>query len=390
MVERMAVKRSRPMGNTSQQLDSLPNVLFIGKRYYTNRDALLEKYGRIYNLPKLWSDLGIRIHLWLIDYHSGKKVQGSEQSLSFTSSPIGAFSTIKQLVLYILFRHKLTHVVASGDSYIGLLGYFIAKRNKAVFIFDVYDKYDEFSGYISPPGLNLFSFLLKRADKRLFASKVLLEQLGYPALGDLIVVNGLEANIFLPRDIDKCRKSLGLPGDAVFIGYFGSMEPDRGVQDLIDAISQLRSNGVLVELLVGGKKYPDVDLDVEGVRYVGNVPFRQMPRMLAACNLIAIPYRRSSFMDSGSSNKIVEALACRRPIVATKTPNLTANFPLLAKALKGRLAEPGNVNEIAQVIVDQIEDPIVGDAPVDWNWDGIARKTAIELSLLSDVDEVRG
>jgi glycosyltransferase involved in cell wall biosynthesis len=146
---------------------------------------------------------------------------------------------------------------------------------------------------------------------------------------------------------------------------------------------------VCVELLLGGKKHPNIDLHAEGVRYVGNVPFHQMPTILAACNLIAIPYRRSLFMDAGASNKIAEALACYRPIVATRTPNLIANFPLLAKELEGRLAEPGNIDEIAQVILVQLREPKLGSIPVDWDWGSIAQKAAIALALVKEGEEVK-
>ena len=39
------------------------SVLFIGKRYYTNRDALAERYGRIYQLPWNWANAGVHTHL---------------------------------------------------------------------------------------------------------------------------------------------------------------------------------------------------------------------------------------------------------------------------------------------------------------------------------------
>ena len=33
------------------------NILFLGKRFYTNKDALQERFGRIFHLPMEWARL---------------------------------------------------------------------------------------------------------------------------------------------------------------------------------------------------------------------------------------------------------------------------------------------------------------------------------------------
>ena len=104
------------------------------------------------------------------------------------------------------------------------------------------------------------------------------------------------------------------------------MEPDRGVQDLIAAVQILREQGQSIELLLGGKAHDSLQLDQPGIRYLGNVPFADVPYALAACDVLAIPHRRSAFLDAAAPNKVGEALVMQRPIVATRSPNLTANF----------------------------------------------------------------
>jgi len=72
------------------------SVLFIGKRFYTNRDALTERYGRIYQLPHLWAEDGVSTRLWLVDYKTRETrrqrllAQGlTEAQLSRLHAPIG-------------------------------------------------------------------------------------------------------------------------------------------------------------------------------------------------------------------------------------------------------------------------------------------------------------
>lgn len=329
------------------------NILFIGKRFNTNRDALLEKFGRNYQFP-LHLAARHNVTLWLVDYHSKNTMHSTDGPLDVISTPVKNLAVFQH---YLLGKYKTANpietVIASGDCYIGLMALHIAKKLKARFVFDVYDKYDEFGGYIRPFGFDLFGYLLKTADMRLFASHALRQSLGQPEL-DAILSNGIDANQFRPIDKVEARHKLQLPAEQTFVGYFGSMEPDRGVQDLIAAIQILRQQGQNIELLLGGRADPKLDMSQPGIRYLGNVPFEDVPYALAVCDVLAVPYRRSPLMDAGASNKIAEAMACQRPIVATRSPNLTANFPEQAQTLGSYLAEPGNPASLAEAIKNKL------------------------------------
>lgn len=329
------------------------NILFIGKRFNTNRDALLEKFGRNYQFPLHLAELH-SVALWLVDYHTKTTIQSIDGSLRITSTPIKNLAVFKH---YLLGAYKSTQpidmVIASGDCYIALMAHRVAKKLKAKFVFDVYDKYDEFGGYVRPLGFDLFGYLLKKADMRLFASHALLHSLGQPER-DAILSNGLDANHFRPIDKAEARRKLQLPADTTYVGYFGSMEPDRGVQDLIAAVQILREQGQSIELLLGGKAHDSLQLDQPGIHYLGNVPFADVPYALAASDVLAIPHRRSAFLDAAAPNKVGEALVMQRPIVATRSPNLAANFPQLEKELETYLAEPSNPHSLANAIERQV------------------------------------
>lgn len=356
------------------------NVLFIGKRFYTNRDALLEKYGRIYQLPWHWSQAGHAATLWLVDYHSTASIQSYDGSLRVTSTPVRNLALLRHWMSG-AYRPKepMDLVVASGDCYIGWMGLRVARRLGARFAFDVYDKYDEFGGYVRPLGFDLFSYLLAQADMRLFASRALMQDM-QRAPTDCLVPNGLDVQRFRPADMQASRTAMALPLDTLLVGYFGSMEPERGVVDLIDAVSLLRERGMAVKLVLGGRVTPGLEMDRPGVLYLGNVPYERMTTALAACDLLAVPYRRSSFMDAGASNKIAEAIACRRPLVATRTPNLLANFPEQAQQLDAVLAEPGNVESLALSIECQAEQRMLVELPAGMGWPDISAHVIDKLA----------
>ena len=49
------------MSSLSPHSDLAPSdqgrILFLGKRFFTNKDALLERFGRVYQLPSIWAAL---------------------------------------------------------------------------------------------------------------------------------------------------------------------------------------------------------------------------------------------------------------------------------------------------------------------------------------------
>jgi glycosyltransferase involved in cell wall biosynthesis len=356
-------------------------VLFIGKRHYTNRDAFEERFGRIYQLPLHWSRGQTDVKLCLIDYYGTRTNFRRDGDLDAQTVPVRR--PIKLWKFWKEIRAKKEWkpdiVVASGDCYIGLLGHHIAKHHSAKFIFDIYDKYDEFGSYVSFLGFNPFSYLISRASQCWFASWNLLKELGNTSRGDCVIANGVDMQRFFDRNISEARARIGFHDKETLIGYFGSMEPDRGVADLIAATALLRKSGRILELVLAGRTHPDLDLSVPGVRYVGNLAFDEVPWALASMNVVVVPYRRSAFMDAGASNKIVEAIASRRPLAATATPNFTANFPKQALTLQDRLAEPGNPGSLAGVIAKQLDDPVLCDPPQEATWDAIAAKALNQL-----------
>lgn len=351
-----------------------PDILFVGKRFYTNKDALAEKFGRIFHLPREWASAGKDVRVWLLDYHSRAAARSIDEGFPIDSTPVASFGFIRRLVA-VLARNRPRVVVASGDCYIGLLGWMLAKLSRATFVFDVYDKYDEFGAYVRPLGWDLFGFLLRRADLTFFASRALAERLSKAVPGGehAVVPNGVDGARFLPHDRLQCRRALGLPADAILAGYFGGMEPDRGVMDLIQAIDLLRQQGQDIQLLICGRQHPETPLDKDWILYRGMVAHDQMPIYIGATNVLVIPYRLSEFMDMGASCKIAEFLMCARPLVSTTTPNLMANFPVQALEMGAALSRPGDAGDLARALDHALGHGQLTSVPTGRTWPEIGR-----------------
>ncbi len=357
-------------------------ILFIGKRFYTNRDAFKERFGRIYQLPYWWARSGHDVDLWLIDYHGRDVASSRDEELGVETTPVLRWRFFARWLTAIFSRWSKRRpdiIVASGDCYVGLVAYLAALFSGAKFVFDVYDRYDVFDGYRRLPGFDPLSFLLRRSWVATFASSKVLEDLEPLTDTALLVPNGVDLGRFRPLPVRESRQQLEIPREVALVGYFGSMEPERGITDLIDAVGALRQKDVDVELLIGGQAHPDVDLAKPWVRYLGNIAFENMPVALASCDVLALPYREGDFVDNASSCKIAEYIVMERPIVSTHSPNLTKNFPEQAAQLYGLLATPGDAATLATCLEKQLDARRLVTMPQGMSWQEISESVLVAL-----------
>jgi glycosyltransferase involved in cell wall biosynthesis len=320
--------------------------------------------------------------LWLIDYHGRDVAVTQDGALKVETTPALRWRFFTRWFSACFSRRAVRRpdiIVASGDCYIGLVAYLAAFFCGSKFVFDVYDRYDVFEGYRRLPGFDPLSFLLRRSDMVMFASAKVHKDLGPLARKTALVPNAVDLARFRPLPMADSRRLIGLANNETLVGYFGSMEPDRGIDDLLNAVSMLREDGVDIGLVIGGRANTDISLDLPWVHYLGNLDFAKMPAALASCDLLALPYRQSEFMDAGSSCKIAEYVAVRRPIVATRTPNLTANFPDQSAQLEGVLATPGDATDLARCLQRQLGQRRLVQMPKDMSWQDVSARVLIKI-----------
>ena len=271
-------------------------ILFIGKRFYTNRDAFKERFGRIYQLPYWWAAAGQEVDLWLIDYHSREAARCRDDSIASREYARFRWSFLRTPVPCLAWRQA---VVTTGYRCRerGLLcwpcspTWWLVSVGRS-FVFDVYDRYDVYEGYRRLPGFDPLSFLLRRSSLlHLPVPRFWRISSHWPG-GRCWCMNGVDPARFAPLPMHESRASLGLPAGVPLVGYFGSMEPERGISDLIDAVALLGKDRIDIKLIIGGKADPAVNLDHPSVHYLGNLAFAQMPVALASCDLLALPYRQ--------------------------------------------------------------------------------------------------
>jgi len=165
-----------------------------------------------------------------------------------------------------------------------------------------------------------------------------------------IVPNGVDADLFRPRDRATARADLGHAGDERrWLLYVGRLEQAKGVLDLLAAFSLLlrRRSDVRLAIVGDGSErgsFAQAAAAELGDRVIvaGQRPLEEVPRWLAACHALVLP----SWAE-GTPNVVLEALACGRRVVATDvggTPDLITGRDL------GELVPPRNHAVLADAL----------------------------------------
>ncbi len=145
-------------------------------------------------------------------------------------------------------------------------------------------------------------------------------RLGAPMEHTQAVLNGSDSSIFRPRDRDEARRQLNLPRNRSLILYVGRMDLAKGLRELIDAVTALRTERpeILACLVGHGPDEPGLREAIhsygseDAIRIYPACPPDEVALWMAASDLVTLPSYRE-----GCPNVIVEALACGRPVVAS-------------------------------------------------------------------------
>ena len=212
----------------------------------------------------------------------------------------------------------------------------------------------------------LILFTLKRAHTVIAVSqslKDLILKMGYFHNKVFVIHNGVRHDIFYPMDKIKARRSLNFSVDRKIILFIGSLIQIKGIDVLLRAFANMSEKNHS-NLVIIGKGELDYHLKAlaeklhieSRVHFMGSRKHDEISLWLNACDVFCLPSRNEGF-----PTVIVEALACGRPVVATKVggiPEAVTNDTL------GILVEPNNTEELAATLNKALEK--------EWDYQAIA------------------
>jgi len=353
-------------------------IVFLVKRFYTNKDLVADCFGRLYHFPVTLAAMGHECVVYALDFRNTTELQVRKDGVLFQTLPVKSFWRLP--LLRRLWRElTTTHadvVFSSGDSYCGYLGLQLAHRLGAKAVFDIYDDYAHFGSNRIPGMRALLRKAVSGSDLVLCASEPIQQSYGAWQDNTLLSQNGVDTTVFQPQDMQRARASCAIAAGDIVVGYFGSIHKLRGADDLIAAVALLRARGQPIKLLLAGRDYGDVSLDEPWIDYRGMLPQAQVVALINACNVVTIPYKDTDIIRMTNACKLMEYIACKVPIVVTDVSDYASYFADHPDCV-ARASDP---ESLAAALTKQIANRHLVDTGAVLSWNRLAAE--LEQRLL--------
>ena len=176
--------------------------------------------------------------------------------------------------------------------------------------------------------------------------------------------NGVDIQRFKPVESSlAARRSFGLSEDDAIVGFVGRLVAEKGILDLLDALSVASETIPNLVLLVAGDSTTagdrDRDTQMRVQTYVNreNLRFRtvftgfidDIERMMQALDVFVLPSYRE-----GMPRSIIEAMASGKPVVATDIRGCREE---VVQGETGLLVPVADVGALAQALVHVLSQP---------------------------------
>lgn len=209
-----------------------------------------------------------------------------------------------------------------------------------------------------PLGRLLCDWAIRRADRIIAVAENLADRARAGGVAEErieTIANGVDTDRFRMIDRSEARARLGLPAEAPLLVSIGHLSPRKGFHRVIASLPRvLKSSPDLRLIIVGGggaegdngaelaAQARDLGL-ADRVLFVGAKPPDEVALWLGAADVFVLA---SDF--EGCPNVVLEAMACGRPIVATKVGDVERMVPPLAGIL---VDDPEDQAALAEALV---------------------------------------
>lgn len=178
--------------------------------------------------------------------------------------------------------------------------------------------------------------------------------MGAPPEKTRAILNGCDLSIFHAKDRAEARQRLNLDVASEAVVYIGRMDAKKGLRELVEAAAKLHQQRPNMHVYMVGEG-PDRSLIEAAVRannatsYIHLMPacsFDEVAIWMAAADVVTLP----SYME-GCPNVVLEALACGRPVVATRV----GGIPEIMSDECGRLVPPRDASALAGALASVLD-----------------------------------
>ena len=363
-------------------------ILLLMKRFSTNRDMIMENFGRETRLFSEIRRLGHTVTILCADQVKKERKTTKLNGMAVEIYPFGLGNILKYLAAATAKAAENEVVVGTTHPLLGYIAHLAAKRTGRKMAYDIRDNYETYN-FTNLPLLKkgmlsrmVNNHVIRSCDLAVCVSESLRQKIAAKRKGPTVVVkNGVNTKLFRPLNKAACRKKLDLPAKTPVIVYTGHISKERGADKLIDAFNKIREKDNSVTLLLSGQVDKDINMKQPGIVY------KELPRRkdvvlgINSGDVAVVPQPEIETTRYAFPYKLMEYLACNVPVVATAigdVKDLLRDYP-------DSLAEPGNAEDLANKItlaLNNKKKTSYSRIVSEYTWEKLARKLNSELVKL--------
>ncbi len=178
----------------------------------------------------------------------------------------------------------------------------------------------------------------------------------------ITVHNGIDISAF-SQEPTISRKDLGLSNDDFVIVFSGRINPEKGISELIEAITEL--HGIpSIKLLIIGSNFYDLDnnknafqseLEAKAtpiqdkIKFTGFIPYHNIPSYLRIADIAVLP----SIWEEPFGLTMLEAMASGLPLITTRS----GGIPEVCEGVATLVERENLINNLVDAILDLYQHP---------------------------------
>jgi glycosyltransferase involved in cell wall biosynthesis len=303
------------------------------------------------------------VRTWLLPFPNRK---AHERMLNYSSFCASAASTG-------LFLSRPDVVIATSPQLlVALAGWWLARRKRVPFVFEVRDLWPESLAAVGMGNSNsllhralakIAGFLYRRSDRVVVVTPAfedhLVEHWRVPREKISVIENGVETKLFAPEPFTGgssigLRKELRAEGKFV-VSYIGTMGMAHGLETILAAAAQLRdANPEIVFLIVGeGAEKERIaalarQRGLSNLRFVDQQPREKIPAYIGASDACLVLLKKTGLFKTVIPTKMLEFMSCARPVILGVAGQALA---ILEEAHAGLPIEPEDSEALVNAIL---------------------------------------
>lgn len=321
--------------------------------------------GKLFRLAAREQFFGVDVvRSWLLPFPNRKAY---ERILNYCSFCVSAATTG-------MFVSRPDVLIASSPQLlVALAGWWLSRIKRVPFVFEVRDLWPESLAAVgmgAPDSLlhkaltRIAGFLYRKAEHIVVVThafkQVLVEDWKVPPSKVSVVENGVETELFRPRDAQAVRRELGVE-DKFVAGYIGTMGVAHGLETVIEAAVELqRTLPNVLFLLVGegADKQRLMELAqshaLTNLRFLGQQSRDKIPEYVCASDACVVSLKRTDVFKTVIPTKLLEFMSCARPVILCVDG---VARKIVADADAGIYVEPENVPDLVKAITRLASNP---------------------------------